>query len=312
MCRKGLNMYVVNILMSTYNGEQFIVEQIESIMRQVDVKTILTIRDDGSSDHTRTLITQMKSSYSGRIELICGENIGYRQSFLQLLKYAKEADYYGFADQDDVWIPEKCIRAIEILETMNHPVKLYASGVFITDEALNYIHKTNVENVELSLPSVFVRHRLAGCTYLFSAQLKSMASVFADIRYVPSEMPDYDFIVFSCALAFGQIYLDQESYIYHRRHHNSVTSGGNGIRKRIQMESRIIFKRKDIRYHLANEFLKKYKQEFKEEDYVFLSMVCSYKKSWLQKLKLFFYKELSCGLFLGNIEAKIKILLGNF
>lgn len=55
-------MYVVNILMSTYNGEEFISEQINSIMNQVDVNTILTIRDDGSSDKTVSIINVLLES----------------------------------------------------------------------------------------------------------------------------------------------------------------------------------------------------------------------------------------------------------
>lgn len=55
-------MYVVNILMSTYNGEKFISEQINSIMNQVDVNTILTIRDDGSSDKTVSIINVLLES----------------------------------------------------------------------------------------------------------------------------------------------------------------------------------------------------------------------------------------------------------
>lgn len=305
-------MYVVNILMSTYNGEKFISEQINSIMNQVDVNTILTIRDDGSSDKTVSIINEMQKKYKRRIELICGENIGYKKSFLQLLTLAKKADYYGFSDQDDVWMPEKCVRAIEKLEQSENQISLYASGVIVADEELNYIKKTDVSNMILSIPSVFTRHRLAGCTYIFSEELKHMAESFSNMNYIQNEMPSHDFTVFSCALAFGKVEVDDESFIYHRRYDKSLTAGGNGIKKRIAIEFNNVFKKKNEKFHLANEMIARYDKEINAKDYAFLHMVSEYKKNGIIKLKLLFFKGLSCGNLLCDIEARIKILIGNY
>ena len=88
----------IEILMSAYNGDKFIEEQIESIMRQRDVDVHLTIRDDGSSDETVSVIKKLQVKYPNAISVHVGENIGYRKSFLRLLDLAVDADYYGFAD----------------------------------------------------------------------------------------------------------------------------------------------------------------------------------------------------------------------
>ncbi|HEL2126107.1 TPA: glycosyltransferase family 2 protein [Streptococcus suis] len=98
----------VNILMSTYNGQQFLAEQIRSIQEQTYTDWTLFIRDDGSSDRTREIIKDFVEQ-DQRIHFIdveTDENLGVIKSFHRLLKCQK-ADYYFFSDQDDVWLPDK-------------------------------------------------------------------------------------------------------------------------------------------------------------------------------------------------------------
>ena len=92
----------VTILMSTYNGENFLAEQIESIQQQTYTDWTLLIRDDGSKDKTREIIKRFALE-DDRITFINPnktENLGVIKSFFTLLKY-QESDYYLFSDQDD-------------------------------------------------------------------------------------------------------------------------------------------------------------------------------------------------------------------
>lgn len=305
-------MHTVNILMSTFNGEPYLSEQIESIMNQAGVWAMLTIRDDGSSDNTVPVIKEMQGKYPGRIELLSGENIGYKKSFLRLLGMAKQADYYGFSDQDDVWKEEKCIVGIKELDKADAKVKLYASGVVLTDEKLNLIKKTECRDLVLTVPGVFARHRMAGCTYVFSEELKKMAASFIDMDYPEHEMPEHDFLLFALALAFGEVKIGLEPYIYHRRHQNSVTAGGNGIKKRIRTEFSYLLHAQNVRRHLADELLGRCREGLHSGDYKFLLSVSSYKKNIKERIRLLFCRELSCGMLIGDVEARIKILLGIF
>lgn len=81
--------YKIAILLSSYNGEQYIEEQIKSIMNQVGCEVILVIRDDGSKDRTVDVVKRLQKNYSERIILHCGENLGYRRSFMELRKKMK-------------------------------------------------------------------------------------------------------------------------------------------------------------------------------------------------------------------------------
>ncbi|HFR3538597.1 glycosyltransferase family 2 protein [Streptococcus iners] len=130
----------VNILMSTYNGQQFLAEQIRSIQEQTFSDWTLLIRDDGSSDRTKDLLQEFARQDS-RIRLIDLEeqkNIGVIKSFHRLVQYEK-ADYYFFSDQDDVWLPDK-------LEVSLQEARLYP-----TDQPLMVYMDLTVVNQDLQV-----------------------------------------------------------------------------------------------------------------------------------------------------------------
>lgn len=132
----------VNILMSTYNGQQFLAEQIRSIQEQTFADWTLLIRDDGSSDQTKDLLQEFARQDS-RIRLIDVEeqkNLGVIKSFHRLVHYEK-ADYYFFSDQDDVWLPDK-------LEVSLQEARLYP-----TDQPLMVYMDLTVVNQDLQVMS---------------------------------------------------------------------------------------------------------------------------------------------------------------
>ena len=116
----------VQVLMSTYNGEKYVEEQINSITEnQIEnVEVSLLVRDDGSRDRTLEVLNVLKAKEPIQIEVMQGKNLGVTRSFLQLIKNAPEADLYFFADQDDRWIKDKsrqwltCARRVMNLRSM--------------------------------------------------------------------------------------------------------------------------------------------------------------------------------------------------
>lgn len=100
----------VAVLMSTYNGEKYLIEQIDSILNQSYENIHLFIRDDGSTDDTRSILNQFMDN--PKVTVIMGtKNLGYKNSFLSLLKTIvntyDEYQYFSFSDQDDIWMKEK-------------------------------------------------------------------------------------------------------------------------------------------------------------------------------------------------------------
>ena len=136
----------VTILMSTYNGENFLAEQIESIQQQTYTDWTLLIRDDGSKDKTRDLIKRFASE-DDRIVFINPdqtENLGVIKSFFTLLKY-QESDYYLFSDQDDTWLPEKLSLQLEKASHYSSakPLLVY-TDLKVVNQDLEVLHESMI------------------------------------------------------------------------------------------------------------------------------------------------------------------------
>ena len=119
-------MYTVQVLLSTYNGEAYIKEQLDSILNQEGVSVRLLVRDDGSTDSTKDILRAYGALHKN-IRYIYGENAGVTASFFRLFELSDETvDFYALADQDDVWDADKLKIACEKLEEMRseHPIAI--------------------------------------------------------------------------------------------------------------------------------------------------------------------------------------------
>ncbi len=303
----------VAVIMSTYNGEKYIKEQIDSIIAQKDVEIYLYIRDDGSKDNTIKTIEQYVNSYSDKIILMKGDNLGYKKSFLDCLKQSSNNyDYYAFSDQDDVWQNDKCIRAIKSIGSQSTTPALYCCSPTICDENLQNQKVNDLSGGYNGLEGYWTRSRLPGCCMVFNNELYKMATKIAldDLSVVA-----HDTAIVSIAYAFGSVYIDSNSYMLHRRLNTSVTTGGKGFLSRFKTEYRIIFKSKDYYLTLAkflNDYANKNKCKVKEEYDDFISTILDYKKSIKNRAKLLFNKKMRSGSYIADIEIKARILIGNY
>jgi len=102
---------IVQILLSTYNGVDYLKPQMESLLAQDHADVKILVRDDGSSDGTVALLREYQARCD--LEIVGGENVGFAQSFLRLLSLSSPTvDYVAFCDQDDVWQPVKVSRSV--------------------------------------------------------------------------------------------------------------------------------------------------------------------------------------------------------
>lgn len=112
---------MIDILLATYNGEEYLRQQIDSIICQSYTNWRLIIRDDSSSDGTLAIIKDYVKRYPNKIILVDENtpNLGSSKSFIRLLDFVSN-DYFMFTDQDDVWLPNKVelsIRKMHELES---------------------------------------------------------------------------------------------------------------------------------------------------------------------------------------------------
>lgn len=299
-------MKKVAVLMSTYNGANYIEEQIESILKQKGVIQYLYIRDDGSSDKTVDILRQYETHE--RIYITEGNNIGYAYSFLKLLMNCGEYDYYCFADQDDIWKPEKLINAVTALEEVATGNKFYCSSMTVVDENLKFQYINEFKKLKLSLGSSMIRQRIAGCTMVFDRSLKNLLVKCKSIQD-DQLIITHDLLVYTvCCMTGGTPVFANNPDILYRRHSNTVTSYGKGFINRICSYLKVFSvdknrKYKEIKY-LENIFREDICESEKELIYDFLN----YKNSFYNTLKLVLNKEVNSNILLLNLIAKIAIL----
>lgn len=301
------------ILMSTYNGEKYLREQLDSILAQTNVDVHITIRDDGSSDGTANILDEYQEKYLNKITVYSKGNVrkGYAKSFIELISLAiPDADYYAFADQDDVWLPEKCCMAVKKLEKCSNPVKLYVCAIKNCDAELNLLSVNHFNKSRISLKSDFARHRFPGCAMVFSPALKKLV---INVANGYNAVPSHDFIVSSTAALYGSVIIDDKSYILHRRTNLSLTSKNKWGLSRIRAEYNVVIKNKGENYLLAKMLFKHLKnnniQVASHENIMFLKSVLRYKANFKNTIKLAFYPDFSCGINICDLETKFKILI---
>lgn len=308
----GNDIPTIGVLLSAYNGAKFIIEQLDSIYAQKGVRIHLVIRDDGSSDNTVDLVEQYATEHENpyvATSCIRGENIGFLRSFEWLLNHASGCSYYAFADQDDYWQPYKLLVAITALENEKGPA-LYASTTTNTDEYLNILGKNEFPGFTYSLESEIVRHRLSAHTMVWNSALHSS---MGNVNMLPCWSHD-QYLTIASLIFGGRLLLDQSSYVLHRRLRNSLTPGGRSLKKRLNHEWNMI---KDSagtfnRAELASALLDEYADIFDESTSNFLQNCVHYHDSTMTRLLFLVSPSVSCGLILGNLEARLAILLGTF
>ena len=94
---------MISIAMTTYNGEKFLREQIESILKQTVTDWELIVCDDVSTDSTVDILKEYAEKDS-RIKVFKNEqNLGFKKNFEKAILLCK-GDYIALSDQDDIWL----------------------------------------------------------------------------------------------------------------------------------------------------------------------------------------------------------------
>lgn len=147
---RDVRHWKVNIAVATYNGEKYLDEFFQSLLKQTYKNTVVWIRDDGSTDNTlKIILSYCNGSFEGiRFRILTDDlgNLGPGNSFAEIIMRCDPADVYMYADQDDVWNEKKVERAVRAIQkrtqekTSKIPI-LYAAGYEFCDEKLNFLHQ---------------------------------------------------------------------------------------------------------------------------------------------------------------------------
>jgi len=274
---------IVNVLISTYNGEKYLSILLDSLLKQSDVEIYIIIRDDGSKDATVNIIKKYIIN-NKNITLVQGKNLGYARSFWELIKLAPSSDYYAFCDQDDIWLNNKlsaAILKIKELKQNNKPI-LYTSRVISVNNNQTIIKK-NTFNTSRSLNvyESFQKSVVPGCTFVFNKEAKELLKIY------DGYMESHDWAAYCIINTFGKVLYDHNSYIYYRIHENNTIGHTNSFKVFLHKIQRFFKKSKNSRSKFARDFFECYKNIIPKEYYDEIRNLAYYRNSIKFKTSLF-------------------------
>ena len=226
----------IAVLLSTYNGEKFLGEQLDSLLAQSHKNFILVVRDDGSRDRTVSILESYAGDHPERIHLLScdGVNMGASASFAFLADYVlKSKEFLGlksiymmFCDQDDIWYPqkiEKLLSAMLATEADNGstlPIIVHSDLEVVSEQntviAKSLINYQGLEIERNSFSNLLISNLVTGCTALINESLAKKALP------IPESAIMHDWWLALVATAFGKLVYLNIPLVHYRQHGNNT------------------------------------------------------------------------------------------
>jgi glycosyltransferase involved in cell wall biosynthesis len=224
----------IAILLATYNGEEYLGEQINSLYAQTEHGFTLYIHDDGSTDTSIEIINQYASRYNNIVIMEDPvKNRGARDSFIWMLENVN-SQYYMFCDQDDVWMPNKIevtLNAMKDAERITAKIPIVvATDLTVVDRDLKTIFpslwKATKANTKLSVRFKYLSVSIIayGCTMMLNEPAKQVS-----LPISPKASMYDSWISMKVVSSSGRIICVDIPTIFYRRHSNTTTNSAKGI-----------------------------------------------------------------------------------
>lgn len=272
------------ILMSTYNGQKYIHEQIDSILSQTVAVEIL-VRDDGSTDDTTKILEEY--AMQQKLRWYRGKNLGPGKSFFDLVQNAPAADFYAFSDQDDVWDSDKIECAIKCLVSLpTYVPALYCGIPRPVREDLSVIDDFNQHTscIALSFGRSLLENIAPGCTFVFNYKALEEFKKY-NMEYIT--IHDWDLFRIIMALD-GNVIFDNEAHISYRQHHtNAIGFQANTLQRwYIRVKRFFASAEHNTRYNTACHIKECYYKNMSEKNRQTILIMTEYSCSLLKTLRL--------------------------
>lgn len=220
--------------MATWNGAQFIGQQLDSLFRQTFQDFRLIVRDDGSSDSTLQIVEQYRCRYSDRVTVRTNLSRQGSCRTFSLLAEESAAPYVAFCDQDDVWREDKlaldytAAKHVEAEHGVHTPVLVFSDLELIGEDSEILVPSMwkmkHVNPHRASLGTMLVQNLVSGCTVLGNH------SLLVTGMPIPHGAIMHDFWLGLVAAAFGILHPLNETTVRYRQHQNNTLGAGSGWR----------------------------------------------------------------------------------
>lgn len=225
-----INRNTVAIMMATYNGESFIEEQLQSILRQTYQDWVLFIHDDHSKDETVKILLDYQDKYPNKIILITDSTVqggSSEKNFAAIHDWVTRNynfNYFMFSDQDDYWKQDKIRNSIKLIkerEALSEQPILVHSDLEVVDQNLetlgnSFFEYRALDSKATSLNRLLIQNNVTGCTMLWNRLLNNKLNLNNDAVVM------HDWWIALTASAFGEICFLNEATIKYRQHGKNV------------------------------------------------------------------------------------------
>lgn len=221
---------MVHILMATYNGGEYLEEQLLSIENQTYTEWKLYIRDDCSTDNTMTILNDFRNRHPLKVTIVDEENnnnLGAKANFARLFECVKDKGDYAFCDQDDVWHHDKLEKLVRELRSIeNHagsiiPAMVCSDARIIDDNGCE-LHRSFVEQSRLTIPKEHLFEKLLQYNFAQGTSMMWNYELYDVVRRIPKEAIMHDWWIALVAAGHGRIGYVPEQLLSYRQHTGNV------------------------------------------------------------------------------------------
>lgn len=210
------------ILLCTYQGQRYLAEQLESLASQTHSNWQVWASDDGSQDHTLSILDAYKSNWGAeRLSIHFGPTAGFAANFMSLTcKTGIEAEYYAYSDQDDIWDADKLERAIAWLSPLpQHVPALYCARTRLVDVDNKDIGLSPLFAKPPSFANALIQNIGGGNTMVFNnAAREQLRKAGENIPIVSHDWWAY-MVVSGCG---GTVFYDSHPSLRYRQHEGNL------------------------------------------------------------------------------------------
>lgn len=216
---------MISVALAAYKGENYIEEQLRSILPQLSPKDEIIVSDDKPGGQTEKIVRKLMKE-DNRIMYVEGKGKGVVANFVNAIRYCK-GDIIFLCDQDDVWLPDKVQRVCEAFES---GASLVLHNAYVTDKNLNITDYSFFakRNSKQGFIRNLVKNSYMGCCMAFDRKL------LKKIMPIPRFVPMHDQWIGLIGEKYGKVRLIDTPLIYYRVHGGNVTGGRTDLEQKLR------------------------------------------------------------------------------
>lgn len=273
----------VNVLLSTYNGANYLPILLQSLTSQTYPDLTLSIRDDGSTDKTCEILREFVEGRP-RVKFLRGTHIGPARSFFDLLRNADlSCQFFAFCDQDDVWLPHKLEDAVAKLHQYSPREPLmYCAGVEYVDSNLIHVGYSKPAR-RLGFANALVENVATGCTQVLNRRTRDII-----VEKMPTGLTMHDWWSYLVVSALGVVVYDNKPQVKYRQHASNAMGAPKGFLETTRRRVTMLWRHRPRKLGFieqAAEFHQLFGSQLKEEDRRILQQFLEARNGLVQRVR---------------------------